>query len=62
VAKKTYVNASRCHDMLRRLAEQYKEREEMFREAGKDRLADLEHEHYRTMIDAMTTLVKTHDI
>jgi len=48
--------------MLRRLAEQYKEREEMFREAGKDRLADLEHEHYRTMIDAMTTLVKTHDI
>ena len=60
--RKEYVNASNCHAMLRRLAEQYKDRAQQFQEAGKDKLADEEWENYETMIRAMTVLVRTHGI
>lgn len=56
------VNASRCHDMLRRLAEEYKTTERNLRDAGHTKLADKEHEYYEAMIKAMTVLVRTHDI
>lgn len=60
--KKEYVNASKCHDMLRRLAEQYKELAYQFQDAGKDKLAEAEWENYEAMVRAMTVLVKTHNI
>ena len=62
MGRKQPVNASSCHSMLRRLAEQYKEMEARLREGGRDDLADKEHEHYEAMITAMTVLVKTHNI
>ena len=60
--RKEYVNASRCHAMLRRLAEQYKENSRQFREAGNDGKADEEWENYEAMIRAMTVLVRAHGI
>ena len=56
------MNAAKCHEQLRRLADDYRQREAQFREAGNDRLADKEHEYYEAMIRAMTVLVRTHNI
>lgn len=60
--KKPRVDAVGCYEKLRTLAEQYKELEQQFREAGNNSLADEEHENYRTMVAAMAVLVRTHGI
>jgi len=60
--KKKCANASLCHEHLRRLASDYKEHEQRLRDAGKDRLADIEHENYEAMIRAMTVIVRTRSI